>query len=220
VDPVYAQALEQLRAAGAILVEVEFGDTDPIDAAEDIVLHTEFEPDLNAYLATTPAAVKARTLAELIAFNASQPRETALFGQEIFERAEKMPGLDDAAYLKALADSKRLAGAEGIDKVLKANRLDLLVAPTTGPDWRFDFLNGDNYTGSFSTLPAVAGYPHVTVPMGAIKGMPIGLSFIGTAFSDAQLLDAAYVYEQRSHVRLRPQFIPSIDVDGQATAPL
>jgi amidase len=220
VDPVYTRALEQLRAAGATLVEVDFGDTDPIDAAEDIVLHAEFKPDLNAYLATTPAAVKTRTLADLIAFNASQPRETALFGQEIFERAEKMPGLGDAGYLKALADSKRLAGAEGIDKVLKEHRLDLLVAPTTGPDWRFDFVNGDNYTGSFSTLPAVAGYPHVTVPMGAINSMPIGLSFIGTAYTEAQLLEAAYVYEQRSKARLRPQFVPSIDTAGAATAPL
>jgi len=220
VDPVYAQALEQLRAAGATLVEVDFGDTDPIDAAEDIVLHAEFKPDLNAYLATVPAAVKTRSLADLIAFNAAQPRETAMFGQEIFERAQGMPGLDDAAYLKALADSKRLAGSEGIDKVLQAGKLDLLVAPTTGPNWRFDFINGDNYTGSFSTLPAVAGYPHVTVPMGAIKGMPIGLSFIGTAFSEAQLLDAAYVYEQRSKARPRPRFIPSLDVASDATAPL
>jgi amidase len=143
-----------------------------------------------------------------------------LFGQEIFERAEKMPGVGDAAYLAALADSKRLAGPEGIDKVLKAHRLDLLVAPTTGPDWRFDFVNGDNYTGSFSTLPAVAGYPHVTVPMGEIRGMPIGLSFIGTAFSDAQLLEAAYVYEQRAKARVQPRFIPSIDVASEATAPL
>jgi amidase len=220
VEPVYTRALEHLRAAGATLVEVDFGDTDPIDAAEDIVLHAEFKPHLNAYLASTPAAVKTRTLADLIAFNASQPRETALFGQEIFERAEKMPGLDDAAYLKALADSKRLAGSEGIDRILKANRLQLLVAPTTGPDWRVDIVNGDNYTGSFSTLPAVAGYPHVTVPMGTIEEMPIGLSFIGTAFSDAQLLEAAYVFEQRSKVRLRPQFIPSIDAGDAATAPL
>jgi amidase len=220
VDPVYTRALAQLRAAGATLVEVDLGDTDPIDAAEDIVLHSEFKPDLNAYLATTPAAVKTRTLADLIAFNASQPRETLLFGQEIFERAQGMPGLADPAYLKALADSKRLAGAEGIDKVLKANQLDLLVAPTTGPDWRFDFVNGDNYTGSFSTLPAVAGYPHVTVPMGAIQGMPIGLSFIGTAFSEAQLLDAAYVYEQHSMARPHPQFIPSLEAPSDATAPL
>jgi amidase len=164
--------------------------------------------------------VKTRTLADLIAFNASQPRETALFGQEIFERAAKMPALDDAAYRQALADSKRLAGPEGIDKVLKEGRLDLLVAPTTGPDWRFDFVNGDNYTGSFSTLPAVAGYPHVTVPMGGIRDMPIGLSFIGGAFSEAQLLEAAYVYEQRSQARLRPRFIPSIDTASAATGPL
>jgi amidase len=220
VDPVYARALEHLRAAGAALVEVDFGDTDAIDSAEDVVLHAEFAPSLNAYLATTPAMVKTRTLADLIAFNASQPRETALFGQEIFERAAKMPALDDAAYRQALADSKRLAGPEGIDKVLKESRLDLLVAPTTGPDWRFDFVNGDNYTGSFSTLPAVAGYPHVTVPMGGIRDMPIGLSFIGGAFSEAQLLEAAYVYEQRSQARLRPRFIPSIDTASAATGPL
>jgi amidase len=220
VDPVFTQALEHLRAAGATLIEADFGDTDPIDAAEDLVLFNEFRADLNAYLATTPAAVKTRTLADLITFNAAQPRETALFGQEIFERAQNMPGIADAAYLKALADSKRLAGPEGIDRVLKANQLDLLVAPTTGPDWRFDFVNGDNYTGSFSTLPAVAGYPHVTVPMGAIKGMPIGLSFIGGAFTEAQLLEAAFVYEQRSKARPRPRFVPSIDVASEATSPL
>ena len=219
VDPVYAQALTHLRAAGATLVEVELPDTSAVDSAEEAVLYAEFKTDLNAYLATTPAAVKTRTLADLIAFNAAQPRETVLFGQDTFERAQTTAGDADPAYLKALADSKRLAGPEGIDKLLKDHQLDLLVAPTAGPVWRFDFLSGDNYTGSFSTLPAVAGYPHVTVPMGGIGGLPLGLSFIGTAFTETRLLEAAYVFEQRARARLRPRFLPTIDVAGDATLP-
>jgi len=183
------------------------------------VLYTEFKTDLNAYLATTPSTVKARDLAQLIEFNRANPRELALFGQEIFERANNSPSLEDAKYRTALADSKRLAGVEGISRLLTKDRLDFLVAPTTGPDWRIDLVNGDQYTGSFSTLPAVAGYPHVTVPMGTVKNLPVGLSFIGEKWTEQQLLDAAYAYEQRSKARAAPQFLETVDVFGDATAP-
>jgi len=211
IDPVYEAALAQLRAAGATLVEVEAPDTTRIEEAEETVLYTEFKSDLNAYLATTPAAVKSRDLAQLIEFNRSQPRELAIFGQEIFEKSQATAGLDDPTYRTALADSKRLSGPEGIAKLLKTDNLDLLVAPTTGATWRVDVINGDNYTGSFSTLPAVAGYPHVTVPMGEVQGTPLGLSFIGGPWSEDRLLEAAYVYEQRAGARVRPRFSASID---------
>ena len=220
LDPLYAQALEQLKSAGAVLVEVDLGDTSRIDEAEETVLFTEFKTDLNAYLATTPASVKTRDLSQLIEFNRATPRELALFGQDIFERANGSPSLDDAKYRTALADSKRLAGPEGISRALTKDRLDFLVAPTTGPDWRIDLVNGDQYTGSFSTLPAVAGYPHVTVPMGVLNHLPIGLSFIGEKWTEQQLLEAAYAYEQRSKARVTPQFLETVDVFGEATAPL
>ncbi|MFL6550973.1 MAG: amidase [Povalibacter sp.] len=220
LDPLYAQALDQLKGAGAVLVEVDFGDTAPIDEAEETVLYTEFKTDLNAYLATTPPSVKARDLSQLIEFNRASPRELAVFNQEIFERADKSPSLDDTKYRTALATSKRLAGPEGISRVLTKDHLDFLVAATTGPDWRIDLVNGDQYTGSFSTLPAVAGYPHVTVPMGAVKNLPIGLSFIGEKWSEQKLLEAAFAYEQRSRARIAPQFLETVDTSGEATAPV
>ncbi len=219
LDALYEQALGHLRGAGATLIEVQLPDKTRIDEAEEIVLFTEFKTDLNAYLASTPSTVMTRTLAQVIDFNRAQPRELALFGQETFERAAASPGLDDVRYLNALADSKRLAGAEGIDRVLAAHRLDLLVAPTTGPVWRVDIVNGDHYTGSFSTLPAVSGYPHVTVPMGAFRHLPVGLSFIGGRWSDALLLQSAYVFEKRANARVRPQFLETIDDSTDATQP-
>lgn len=220
IDAVYAQALARLREAGAVLVDVDLPETSRIDEAEDLVLHVEFRSDLNAYLATTPAAVKTRTLADLIAFNTAQPRELALFGQEIFERAAAMPEPTDLAYRTALADSKRLAGEEGLSRLLKEHELELLVAPTTGPSWRIDTINGDQFTGSFSTLPAVAGYPHVTVPMGALANVPLGLSFVGEPWSEARLLQAACVFERHGAAKLRPQFLSTVDGDSVALDPL
>ncbi|HEY5809000.1 MAG TPA: amidase [Povalibacter sp.] len=211
LDPVYERALSQLKGAGAELIEIEMPDTARTDEAEEQVLYSEFKVDLNAYLATTPAAVKSRDLAQLIEFNRTEARETALFGQEIFVRSQATAGLDDMTYKTALADSKRLAGEEGIARMLVANKVELLVAPTTGPAWRVDTVNGDNYSGSFSTLPAVAGYPHVTVPMGDVKGLPVGLSFIGGPWTEDRLLAAAFVYEQRAKIQLTPRFLPSID---------
>lgn len=207
----YERALEVIRKAGATLVEVPTPEMDKIFEGEDLVLHTEFKADLNAYLATLPASIQTRTLGSLIAFNASTPRETVVFGQEIFTKAEGTLGLKDHRYLEALATSKRLAGPEGIDKLLKDSTLDLLVAPTTGTAWRLDTSNGDHFSGGFSTLSAVSGYPHLTVPMGAYRDLPIGLSFIGTAWTEDKLLAAGYAYEQASKAKVKPKFLPSID---------
>lgn len=211
IDPIYEQALTHLRAAGATLVEVKTPDTARVDEAEETVLYVEFKSDLNAYLESTPASVKARSLEQLIAFNRSEPRELAIFGQEIFERSNGTAGLSDEKYRTALADSKRLAGVEGLGRLLTENKLDLLVAPTTGPAWRIDLVNGDHYGGSFSTLPAVSGYPHLTVPMGQLNGLPVNISFIGAQWSEAQLLAAGFVFEQRSKALVRPRFVPTVD---------
>ena len=175
------------------------------------MLGTELKADLNAYLATTPATVKTRTLAEVIAFNAATPRETVLFGQDIFEQARQAKGLDDPAYRAARADSQREAGPEGIDKLLADNRLDALIAPTYGPSGQIDLAGGDRIGGRASTLPAVSGYPHLTVPMGQVEGLPVGLSFIGPAWSEARLLALGYAYEQASHARKPPTYIPSLE---------
>jgi amidase len=119
-----------------------------------------------------------------------------LFGQELFEKAEATQGLDDPAYLAARATSLRLAGAEGIDRMLAEGRLDALVAPTAGPAWVVDTVNGDHASGQASTLPAVAGYPHLSLPMGLVDGLPVGLSIIGPRWADARVLAFGYSFEQ------------------------
>lgn len=205
-DAVFEQALKDLSAQGAKLVEVKAFDEGPVGKAEGLVLFTEFKADIAAYLASTdPKKVQARTLADLIAFNAASPEELRWFGQETFERAQATKGLDDPDYLKAKADAKRLAGPEGIDRILKETGAVAIVAPTTGPAWTIDPVNGDHYGASATTLPAVAGYPHLTVPMGQVEGLPVGLSFIGPAWSEARLLSLGYAYEQATMRRRPPE---------------
>jgi amidase len=211
ITPLYERSLTHLRDAGATLIEVTLPETNKVSAAEEIVLNTEFRADLNAYLATLPAAVTARDLSQLIEFNRKTPRELSLFGQEIFEQAQVTAGLDDPAYRNALAESKRLAGPEGLTRLLTENRLDLLVAPTNGTSWRIDVVNGDHFSGSFSSLPAVSGYPHLTVPMGTVNDLPVGISFIGPPWSDALLLGAGFAFESRAGGRPLPAFKPSAE---------
>lgn len=208
-DAVYAQALEALKAQGAVLVDLKAPDEEAVDAAEDIILRTEFKAGVNAYLASAAPAVKARTLEALIAFNKAEPKETPLFGQEIFEKSQASGGLDDLAYLKAKADGKRLA-AQAIDGMLKSAKLDAIVAMSGGPASVVDPVNGGRSLGSPSTLPAVSGYPHLTVPMGTVSGLPVGISFIGAAWSEARLLSLGYAFEQATKARVEPSFIPSV----------
>jgi amidase len=213
-DKVFAQALAALQAQGATLVDITaMKDRDKMGEAETLVLNTELKVDLNAYLATTPAAVKTRTLADLIAFNtAHADRELALFGQETFVKAEATKGLDDPAYQEARATSLRIAGRDGIDTMLAANHLDALVSPTMPPAWKIDAANGDQINGAGAgSLAAVAGYPHLTVPMGTVMGLPVGLSIIGPAWSEARLLGYGYAYEQAAGGRVTPRFLPSIE---------
>lgn len=211
----FDKALEELTAAGAVLVEVKMPELKGLGEAEGLVLYTELKADMAAYLATTPASVTTKTLADLIAFNeAHKDSEMRFFGQETFLKAQNTKGLDDPEYKAARENSARMAGPEGIDAMLKEANAQILVAPTYGTPWLSDPAHGDQFQGpSASELPAVSGYPHLTVPMGLVNGLPAGLSFIGTAYSDGLLLKAGYAYEQATHARVEPRFLPTIPAD-------
>ncbi len=213
-DAVFEASLEQMRQAGAEIVEIIAGpDMEAMGGAELEVLLYELKHDLNAYLASTdPAQVQTRTLADVIAFNERTPRELALFGQELFIQAEAKGGLDDAAYVEARATSLRLAGAEGIDRLMREHGVVALIAPTTGPAWTTDVINGDHYGGAASTMPAIAGYPHLTVPMGFVDGLPVGMSFIAGQWEDAKVLSLGYAFEQLTSARRDPAFAPSVEL--------
>jgi amidase len=211
LDIIYASALERLKAAGATLVDVSTPDLAPIETAEMKVLLTEFKADLNRYLAGTNPGVKVRSLSQLIAYDRSSLYELELFGQDILLQAEGTTGLDDSSYRAALEESKRLAAAQGIDRLLRGDRLDLLVAPTTTAAWRVDILFGDRNTSASTTLAAVAGYPHLSVPMGQIEGLPVGLSFIGAAWSEPLLLACGYAFSMHSPPLEAPKFAPSLE---------
>jgi amidase len=221
-DEVFEAALEDLREAGAKLVEIEESpEMGPIDEGELEVLLTELKADMNAYLASTPAAVETRDLEQLIAFNeAHADREMPFFGQSLFELAQAKGGLDDPAYLAARKRSLRAAGVDGIDAMLKTHELDALVAPTIHPAWSIDPIVGDHFLGAASTLAAVSGYPHLTVPMGHVHQLPVGLSFLGPAYSEAELLALGYAYEQRSNGRPVPKMLPSLSAVPEARAHL
>jgi amidase len=220
-DARFAEALEQMRAAGAEIVEIEAAPSglEALGADELTILLSELQTDLDAYLATTPQSVTTRTLADVIAFNNSTTAETVLFGQELFERAQASGGIQSTAYRDAIARAPSQARAI-LDRLMRENRVDALVAPTTGPAWPTDIVFGDHYTGGgASSLPAVAGYPHVTVPMGLVGGLPVGVSFIGEAWSEAKLLGFAYAYEQRAQARRAPTYLETIgDSDAFRTA--
>ncbi|WP_375404042.1 amidase [uncultured Sphingomonas sp.] len=206
-------ALAVLREAGAVLVDVKRPELGGLGDAELTVLLTELKADLDVYLATAPPGVATRTLDAVIAFNiANAATEMPFFGQELFEQAAKTKGLRDPAYLAARAKSLRLAGAEGIDAMLKTANAAVLVQPSYGAAWLTDPVHGDQYNGpSASGLAAVAGYPNLTVPMGLVDGLPVGLSFVATAYGDAAVLGAGYAYEQRSRARTAPRYLPTAD---------
>jgi amidase len=185
------------------------------DAGEFEVLLWEFKADLEGYLAErarlAPGSVAARTLAELIAFNRREAaREMPWFGQELFERAQAKTPLSDPAYRRTLARNQRLMGVQGLDATLAAHRLDAIVAPTGGPAWAIDLVNGDHFGGGYASASAVAGYPHVTVPAGQVHGLPVGLSFFAGAWSEPVLLRLAYAFEQRTRHRTPPRFVPTL----------
>jgi amidase len=216
-DEVFERALGVLKAQGATLVEIKKLDEKDMGANEFKVLLMELKSGLGDYLKSSPAPLQVRTLADVIAFNkANAGKELALFGQDTFEKAESTKGTADPEYRKARARSFELAGPQGIDQLLKEHKLDALVGPTMPPAWKIDAVNGDQISGGGAgSLAAVAGYPHLTVPMGLVKGLPVGLSFIGPQWSDALMLSLGYAYEQARGSVPGPSFIPAIEMSPE-----
>jgi len=204
--------LDQLRELGAELIDpVELPGAAARDRAEFEVLLYEFKDGLNTYLRGLPASVPVRSLADVIAFNeAHRDRELAWFGQETMIKAEARGPLTEAAYREAVATCRRVSRVEGIDAVMARHRLDALIAPTGGPAWMTDTLTGDSGIGGSTSPAAVAGYPSVTVPATLWRGLPLGLSFFGTAWSEARLLRLAHAFEQAVGARRPPRFYPTL----------
>ncbi len=214
VDALLARNIEMLKAAGAAVIDpVELPNLGKYDDAELIVLEYEFKHDLDAYLAALPAGANApRSLEDLIKFNERErAREMPWFDQDLLEKSQARGALTDKVYRDALAREKLLAGRMGIDAALKKGRLDALIAPTGGPAWKTDWINGDHTAGGSSSPAAVAGYPDITVPAGFVHGLPIGLSFFAGAWSEPKLIGLAYAFEQSAHARQPPKFLPAVD---------
>jgi amidase len=213
-DRVMEEALRALASEGATIVDpADIASADQFGEAEYEVLLHEFKADLEAYLASRPAGARIRTLADLIAFNrAHAAEEMPWFGQEIVEMAAKKGPLRGAAYRRALARCGQLARVRGIDATLAAHRLDAIVTPTQGPPALTDLLNGDPSFWTTTSPSAVAGYPAITVPMGYASGLPIGLTFMGAAWSEPSLLRYAYAFEQATKVRVAPRYLATAEL--------
>ena len=206
----FEAALEDLKRAGAEVVDVEYTPSPEMWAASLPVLLYELRVEMDKYLSTRPGTGGPRSLADLVAFNTANAREEMRwFGQDLFEQALKTT--DAEAYAKNIATLRRLTRSEGIDKLLADNKVSFLVAPTQGPAWSTDLVNGDNFSGRIGAgyLAAIAGYPHITVPMGGVEGLPVGLSIMGGQWQDHEVLKAGAAYEKARTAKLpAPTFAP------------
>ena len=214
VDVLMEEALEAMREQGATVVDVdELIPDGAVGNAEYQVLLYEFKEDLNQYLATRGSGDSLRTLRDLIAFNeAHASEEMPYFRQEIMVQAEAKGGLDEPDYREALAKIRRLSRDEGIDKVLRDQQIDAILAPTGGPAWPIDLVTGNHFLGGSSSPAAMAGYPNITVPMGFVHGLPVGISFFAGAYAEPTLIKLAYAYEQATLHRRAPEFLETLDL--------
>ncbi len=222
-DEIVEEAIKVMAAQGAIIVDpADLSNIDEINSSSDelTVLLYEFKADLNAYLATREKDPNyasngffPRSLADLIAINNQLAAdEMPYFGQELFELAEAKGPLTEKEYLDALANNRRRGGKEGLDAVLDKFNLDALVAPTGTPAWPTDLLNSDHFLGASSSPAAIAGYPLVTVPAGFSYELPVGITFMGRAYSEPTLIKLAYAFEQATKVRRAPRYVPTLDL--------
>jgi amidase len=212
VDAVMVDALAALTAGGAELVDpVGIPSLGSLGDAEFQIMQYELKADMAAYLESRGASSKYKSLADLIRFNVEhKDREMPWFGQEVFELAERKGPLSRAEYLKAVAACRRASREEGMDRALARHKVDALIAPTGGPAWTTDLVNGDHFTGGSSALCAMSGYPAITVPAGNIRGLPVGLTFMGPAWSEGLLIRLAYAFEQAVKARQAPRFLPTV----------
>ncbi len=212
VDAMLDAALGAMAKAGAIIVDpADVPTVGKYDDAETEVLLYEFKDGINSYLRSRGSGVRVKSLEDLIAFNkANAAREMPWFGQEQFERAQAKGLLTDTKYRDALSACRTLSREKGIDAVIAKHKLDAIVAPSNGPTWPTDLVNGDRYSGGNSSVAAVAGYPSVTVPMGYIAEAPIGISMIGAAWTEGRLIGLAHAFEQVTRVRRPPQFLSTM----------
>jgi amidase len=213
VTAIFEQAIADLKAAGAVIIDP--ASLPAMDVFQDLpttVLNYEFKANINRYFESLGPSAPVKSLAELIAFNEQhRDREMPFFGQERLLISEKTTSLEAAEYRKAVETIQRLTRAEGIDKVMNQHKLDAIVAPTTGPAWLTDHIVGDRFDGGSSAGPAaIAGYPDITVPMGLLSGLPVGISFFGRAWSEPTLLKVAYAYEQATKRREPPRFVTTL----------
>jgi amidase len=209
VDKLLNDLIGEIKKMGATIVDpADIPTAGKFDDSEMEVLLYEFKVDLNAYLAGLGPKAPVRSLKDVINFNEShRDREMPYFGQDLFVKAEAKGPLTEKAYLAALSKNRLMTRANGIDFVLGKHKLDALIAPTGGPAWPTDWINGDHFTGGYSSASAVAGYPHITVPAGYVHGLPVGISFFASAWSEPTLIKFAYAFEQATKVRKPPEFL-------------
>ena len=211
VDPVTEASLAVLQKSGAVLVDVTLPSLTGLNEARFQVMLYEFKAGLNDYFAALGPKAPVKNLAELIAFNEKErARELAFFGQEILQEANTKGPLTDPAYLEAKAKLQEWRVV--LTRFMDANKVEALIAPTTGPAATIDYIHGERGLGGSSTPAATAGFPHITVPCGNVHGLPLGLSFYGRAWSEPKLLACAYAFEQAAKARIVPQFQRSLEL--------
>jgi amidase len=211
VDVEFERAIAAMKAAGAIVVDADIVTAGQWDDAELQVLLYEFKHDLQAYFAAANAPVK--SLADVIEFNKTNAaKELPYFGQELFEQSQAKGSLDEKEYKDAAAKARQLAGPAGIDAALRVQNLDALIAPAMSPAWLTDPVLGDHFVGAGYGAAAVAGTPSITVPMGEYFGLPVGIVFMGPAWSEARLIGLGYAFEQLTKARKPPRFPPTVDL--------
>jgi len=218
VDRLMYDAIEAMKRSGATIIDpVDLALTKEYEDSELEVLLYEFKHDLNKYLSELGPKSPFHSLKELIEFNEkNRDREMPYFSQELFLKAEAKGPLTSPDYLEALEKNHRLSRKQGIDAVIAKDRLDAIIAPTGGPSWTTDLVNGDHFTGGSSTPAAVAGYPNINVPAGLIRGLPVGISFFGAAYSEPTLIKLAFAFEQTTRHRRAPGFLPTLGLQAVA----